>query len=162
MKKIWNWIQQNDQRRRAGMIGGFILLGALAAYFSVPAPPIEKPPETGPIELSTLIPKNHTLIPIELKNSEQLEGVLGAHGIVDLFVASTGAAPSALVAKRLRLIRAPLNPHSFAVLVRDEEAPKILSRHGPFIASLRSPDQPEHSFVGAKAGPSIEFAKESP
>ena len=163
MNALFKILNRNPQRKPLFALIAFLILGVIVAVMSATAQP---PPlhDAETIELSTFIPKNYTLIPIELKNSEQLEGVLGSHGIVDLFQSVHSGSSSLLIAKRLRIIRAPLNPHAFAVLVRDEEAHRILSRSGPFVASLRSSDQqPEHAFAGPQIrGPSIEFAKENP
>lgn len=142
--------------------GGFAILAIVLIWASQPTskPPIEAgDPETA----ETFIPKGHLLIPIELKNAERLDGLLGAHGIVDLYQAGTEINPSArLVGRRFRLIRAPLNPQSFAVLIRDAEADRLASFPGPFVASLRNQDSDAHEVASSRQKPLIEYQEISP
>lgn len=140
----------------------FLVSGMMAVWLASPAE-AESAVSEPPAELSTFIPKGYTLIPIELKGAERLEGVLGSHGIVDLYESSDqpGSRPR-LVGRRLRLLRAPLNPQAFAVLVRDTEAERILSFTGPFAASVLSQQSETHQLPEtARRGPTIEFQKES-
>ena len=46
---------------------------------------------------------------------------------------------------RLKLIRAPLNPQQFAVLVPETETQKILQSEGPFFATVLNPKNEQKS-----------------
>lgn len=139
----------------------FAVLALGIAWISSPRT-VEEQPAPDLETAETFIPHGHLLIPLELKNADRLEGLLGSHGIVDLYQAATETQPSArLVGRRLRLIRAPLNPQSFAVLVRDAEADRLASFPGPFVASVRSRDSESHEVVSSKRQPLIEYHKES-
>lgn len=149
------------KHKTALLVGLFIALGLLSAWTSAPVTLPVSSPEPPPEDVSTFIPRGHLLIPIELKNADQLDGLLGSHGFVDLFEDPvTPGARSKLVGRRLRLLRAPLNPKAFAVLVRDDEAEKFLSYRGRLIASVRPPESGPSELSPTKKGPVIEFQKE--
>lgn len=137
--------------------GFFIFIGALLLWWSQPTPSA-KTETVSPADAQTYIPKNHLLIPIEIKNSERLNGLMGSAGVVDLYQAGTEIHPkSELVGRRFRLIRAPLNPESFAVLIRDEEADHLASFPGPFIASLRSDQSKEHEIAKHQKSAEVDY-----
>ncbi len=88
-------------------------------------------PLNAPQTLETLIPEGFQLIPIEVSNIESLDPVFGQFGFVDLYAASAHSpTPSARVSQAVKLVRAPLNPRQFAVLVRSDLARTIV-QHGP-------------------------------
>lgn len=136
---------------------GFAIFAIILIWASQPKSTAnDEPPDIETAE--TFIPKGHLLIPVDLKNAERLDGLLGSHGIVDLYQAVTETQPhSKLVGRRFRLIRAPLNPQSFAVLIRDAEADRLAAFPGPFIASLRNQDSDAHEVVSSKPKPTIEY-----
>lgn len=140
----------------------FMAIALVVIWVSRPSAPA--PSETVDVEnAETFIPRGHLLIPIELKNTERLDGIIGPHGIVDLYQAATEIDPKArLVGRRFRLIRAPLNPQSFAVLVRDHEADHLASFPGPFVASIRPLDAPGHEVSSPIRRPVIEYQQENP
>lgn len=81
--------------------------------------------------LETLIPQGFQLIPIEVANLESLDSVFGQYGYVDLYAAGVrSTSPAKRIVQAVKLLRAPLNPRQFAVLVRSELAADIV-RHGP-------------------------------
>jgi hypothetical protein len=78
--------------------------------------------------IDTYIPKGFVLVPIEVQNYEALDSILGKYGIVDLFRNQTEG--GRVLARNVRILRAPKNPSSFAVLVEEAQAAKILSQQG--------------------------------
>lgn len=89
----------------------------------------------------TIIPKGFVLVPIEIQNIESLSSLIGGFGLVDLFTTQQINQQSGLrVGRRLKLLRAPLNPNTFAVLVPENEASSILSANGPFMAVVQNPN----------------------
>lgn len=97
----------------------------------------------------TLIPLGHVLIPIDILNSENLDSLLGNHGVVDLYFHQKHK--NILVARRLKILRAPLNPNHYAVLVKESKAQQILKYTGPFIVSLQNPKTHGTKIVKQKA-----------
>lgn len=142
----------------------FLLVGffvALSAFSSAPASS-EKISDS-PESLETFIPSGHLLIPIEVANAERLEGVLGQNGIVDLYQPGQNPGERAkLVGKRLRLLRAPMNPQAFAVLLRDSEVDRFLTTQGPYIASIRPLKEGAHEVTRRSSSLQIDYHKETP
>lgn len=96
--------------------------------------------EKDPTTADTYIPSGFVLIPIELVNYDSIMGLIGEYGLVDLFTSKgTFQKGGEKVGSRLKLIRAPLNPQQFAVLVPDSETSKILQSEGPFFATVLNP-----------------------
>jgi hypothetical protein len=85
----------------------------------------------------TYIPDGFVLVPIELQNADSLSSLIGSYAVVDLFRGPN----SHKVGKRLKLLRAPLNPNQFAVLVPEGEVSAVLAHHGPLWAVIQNPQQ---------------------
>lgn len=103
------------------IMGALLLSGFVIVIFHKKTPTKNSGPKPH-LEITTLIPKNHVLVPIQLKNFESVDSILGNYGHVDLITKN-----SKLIAKNIKLLRAPKNPSLFAVLVPQEEASKIIS-----------------------------------
>lgn len=124
------------------LIAGFVILGVLCFLLSTPSKE-EAPGQPEPIaSVDTYIPRGYTLVPIELANAASLSSMVGdMGGVVDLYLASTESRKGGLkIGSKLKLLRAPLNPDQYAVLVNEQEAPKVLSYAGPFTAVIQNPD----------------------
>jgi hypothetical protein len=93
----------------------------------------------------TVIPKGYVLVPIEIQNIESLHSLVGAFAVVDLFTTARGSLQKGgiRVGRKLRLIRAPLNPQLFAVLVPENEASEVLAAQGPVTAVIQNPNNDE-------------------
>lgn len=106
-------------------------------YFLNDKPPVTKttPPEE-PVSADTYIPPGHVLVPIQIENSESLMAVMGAFAVVDLY--SEVGGHSSLIAEKVKLIRAPLNPQQFAVLVSDHLSGQIMKVKTPFSVVLQN------------------------
>lgn len=142
----------------------FLLVGFFAAVnaFSSGPKQVEQTPES-PDSLETFIPSGHLLIPIEVANADRLEGVLGQNGIVDLYQPGQNPGERAkLVGKRLRMLRAPMNPQTFAVLLRDAEVDRFLATQGPYIASIRPLQESAHEIARKSSSLQIDYHKETP
>lgn len=107
------------------MILAAILLAGLAVVvikiFQTPNPKTT----AAPIEVSTVIPLGYVLVPVNLKNYETLDPILGPTGIADLFV-HTAEGRKKILVKNARLLRAPRNPSVVAVLSPEAQAADIL------------------------------------
>ena len=98
--------------------------------------------------VDTMIPKGYVLVPIEVQNYESLDSILGRFGVVDLFQPGSGTAESQrLVARNVRILRAPQNPSHFAVLIREEEVPRVLHQGGLFTVIVKRPHGDGTEFV---------------
>ena len=87
-----------------------------------------------PIYADTMIPKGFVLIPIELANAESVASLMDQFGVVDLYTGSASASGNKKVISHVKILRAPLNPNQYAVLVPDELSNKVMSAVGPFWA----------------------------
>lgn len=74
--------------------------------------------------ITTLIPAGQVLVPIEVENYEALDSILGPYGFVDLF--SADGRHRQLLARNVKILRAPQNPSHFAVLINENEAGTLL------------------------------------
>jgi hypothetical protein len=120
-------------------IFGFVLGG------NREAPPVER---GQPADVTTMIPKGFVLVPIEVQNYEALDSILGRFGIVDLFQAPTHEGSTQhLVARNVRILRAPQNPTHFAVLVMEEKVGEILRGGGLFTVIVKRPAEDGTEFV---------------
>ena len=96
----------------------------------------------------TVIPKGFVLVPLDLQNADSLGSMMDQFAIVDLYMGSAPGAhessfgarlgSSRKVGSHLRLIRAPLNPKTFAVLVPEAQAPHLVSASGSLFAVIQN------------------------
>jgi hypothetical protein len=128
------------------IVVGILLLASIAIHFlqNEEAPATEEA-DTNDQGIDTMIPKNHSLIPIEIKNSESLDSIFGNYGQVNLYVEKSQQ--QVLVAKNVKLLRAPKNPSHFAVLVKDSQATYITKYDQPFYVSVSSQQNTGTVFV---------------
>lgn len=125
-------------------LAGFILVG-LVAFISSPKTEKEDALQVvpSPASVDTYIPRGFVLVPLEISNAESLASLVGdMGGVVDLYLASNDRQKGGLkVGSKLKLLRAPLNPEQYAVLVKDTESSRLLSFTGPFLAVVQNPDE---------------------
>lgn len=105
-------------------------------------------PETA----DTLIPAGFVLVPIEVQNFESLDSILGQYGVVDLYQAplKAGGRPFR-VASHIKILRAPLNPSHFAVLVNEADSVALIASQLPFTVVVQRALEP-----GERSGTTIE------
>lgn len=94
----------------------------------------------------TLIPKGFVLIPIELANVDTISALMDQYGVVDLFSGSLNQKGSRKIASRVKLLRAPLNPNQYAVLVQEDQSQLIMNSQGPFWAVVQNRDTKQDSY----------------
>ena len=118
---------------------GAVVAGGLAL---VASPPMEVSPPQSYQSLDTYIPEGFVLVPIEVKNYESLDLVIGKYGVVDLYqIPGSHLKRPKPVAKAIKMVRSPLNPSVFAVLVPDDEAHIIVKSPGPFQVVVKNPKE---------------------
>lgn len=98
----------------------------------------EKKPITPEVKSAdTFIPAGFVLVPIQIDNGQNLTGFMDAFGLVDLY-ASSETGDNILIADKIKLIRAPLNPNQFAVLATEHQAKLIMQIKTPFWVVLQN------------------------
>lgn len=107
-------------------------------------------PTTEAAAASTFIPDGYVLVPIDVQNPEALDSILGPYGVVDLFTGGMEGRPSRQIARRIKILRAPLNPNHFAVLAPENEAPNLVRESGPVTVVIQNPRTIGTDFVKAK------------
>jgi hypothetical protein len=99
----------------------------------------------------TIIPKGFVLVPIEIQNIDSLNSLVGPYSMVDLFTTSApNQKPGNRVGRKLKLLRAPLNPQSYAVLVPEKDASTLMASQGPYVAVIQNPNQTTNSEITKK------------
>jgi hypothetical protein len=88
----------------------------------------------------TFIPAGYVLVPIEIQNIQSLSSLIGQFALVDLFSGAPGEKQKK-VGEKLKLLRAPLNPEQFAVLVPESEVSHLLQQPGPYWAVIQNPSR---------------------
>lgn len=103
-----------------------------------------------PIYADTMIPKGFVLIPIELANADSVAALMDQYGVVDLYSGSMAARGSRKIATKVKILRAPLNPNQYAVLVPDQLSNVIMSTAGPFWAVVQNRETKQDENVAKK------------
>lgn len=164
MKKLWTlYLKQPWDKKTIWTAAALSLIPIVAGVLmSSRAAPQEN---SRTPQVDTFIPKGFVLVPIEVQNYEALDSILGQFGVVDLFQAMGPENPQQrLVARAVRILRAPQNPSHFAILVEEHDVPGVLKHGGLFTVIVRRPDQSGTEFVkegeGAPIKRSIVYEKE--
>lgn len=89
------------------------------------------------VELDTIIPKNHSLFPLDLVNRSAVSAVLGPFGVVDLYRYFKDGKKK-LIAKNIKIFRAPKNPESFYVLVPETKATLFIKENDRTFAVIKN------------------------
>lgn len=108
--------------------------------------------------VDTYIPVGFVLVPIEIQNTEQLSSFINDYAIVDLFSFQKGQVKNK-VAQKLKLLRAPLNPQQFAVLVPEGQTSQLLSNPGPFWVAVQNPNHNGNAEFQKSHKSNIEYFK---
>lgn len=128
------WLTDPKNRALLIALGVMILIISFTSLFGG-----KQADETSVQEVSTAdtyIPDGYVLLPIELQNADTLSSMIGEFAVVDLFQGPQ----SKRVGKRLKLLRAPLNPNQYAVLVPEGEVSTLMSSPGPYWAAIQNPN----------------------
>lgn len=90
-------------------------------------------------EASTLIPNDHSLIPIDLINQEAISAVIENFGWIDLYSVNQKFEDYKIgkkIVKKIRILRAPLDPNQFGIIVPNEFVDPILISGPNYFATI--------------------------
>lgn len=150
MKKITSILQKlelsrNKKLQNKLLVGLFLFFGILIvvdqAMSGAPENQNVNEKRTESPSADTFIPAGYTLVPIEVVNSLQISPLLGSlGGQVDLYKVSETGRKSKLVYSAAKILRAPLDPEQFAVLVPATAVNSLLSESTRFFAVILNPN----------------------
>ncbi len=117
----------------------FFMLGVVALYLDfAKSKSTVKTDVTSAAQIDTFIPEGFVLVPIEIQNYDSLDALMGDFAMVDLF-ATHNQNKSKKLLENAKLIRAPLNPKQFAILVSEDVASNIMKVDPPYFVILLNP-----------------------
>lgn len=90
------------------------------------------------IYADTYIPKGFVLVPLDIANIDSLSALIDQFAVIDLYVGLPSDKGSKKLASKIKLIRAPLNPNLYAVLVSESLSTMIMQSQGPFWAVVQN------------------------
>lgn len=143
-----------------GLMVLILLLTGLIGFQSLTASQSDAPVVTETsISPDDLIPSGFVLVPIQLENHSSIDSVVGAQSIVNLYRILAGDKESgSLIGRNLRMLRAPLNPQQFAVLVPESDVGRFISYQGQLHAVLQNRVRNSHTeFSQKKSSTKIQF-----
>lgn len=122
--------------------------------------PKEKAQASEKIYADTYIPKGYVLVPVELANFDSVSALVDQFGVIDLYAGAPQSEGSIKIASRIKMLRAPLNPRLFAVLVSEKDSVSIMKKAGPFWAVVQNRQSfQEKTPESAKPSIQIEYHK---
>ena len=131
--EIKKWFKENKKN-----ISIWSVLVLFSLFFTILQKRNTDPPQSIQ-NLDTYIPKGFVLVPVELSNGSQLEGLLKHKGVVDLYVGDHSQQRAKPAAKSVKIIRSPQNPEYFAVLIPENQASLLIERFQAFHAVIQNP-----------------------
>ena len=140
--KITTWLKEN---KKVWQIWHILLFLSLMFTVMQKKKPTESLPERADVD--TLIPEGFVLAPVELSNGPSLDGLLDSKGVVDLYTGDPIKQKAEKVASSVKILRSPLNPKYFAVLVPENEAKFLIQRFQAFHAVLQNPGQKRKAVI---------------
>lgn len=148
LKSLWS-----EKMTTFAVIFAVVVSALLAIIWDQREPPANQSPvQKDEGSADTFIPKDFVLVPIEVQNYDSLDSILGNFGVVDLFVPSVSPQEKPrLVARRVKILRAPLNPAKFAVLTPEKDASRIVQTSQPLFVVVQNPNRNGMEIVKAKA-----------
>lgn len=111
-----------------------------------------------PLSADTYIPIGYTLVPVDIVNSNQISSLLGqVGGQVDLYLTNTQGKKSKKIMGNIKLLRAPLDPDNFAVLIHEDRVSELLAHDQKFFAVILNPKQSKKQKSKKAAPPKFEI-----
>ena len=120
-----------------------IILVFLLVFSIVPKfLPVSSKKTPAPPSLDSLVPKGFVLMPLEIRNSPDIQNIIGSYGVVDLYAysANTGL-PEILAASALKVLPPSTEEGSFTALVPEKSAIHLFSYTESFYAVIQNPQK---------------------
>lgn len=119
------------------LLGLLILVLVLIVFQKKPAP--TQSIDTELPSADTYIPPGYVLVPLRLENHQSVDSVVTQFAIVNIYKGAPGPnQKSQLLGRNLRLLRAPLNPQQFAVLVPENQVDPFMNEDQKLHAVLQN------------------------
>lgn len=91
------------------------------------------------LEAATFIPDNHSLIPIKLMNQRSLSSLIENFGWIDLYAVTkkeNSYKKGPKIVKKIRILKAPLDPSQFGIIVPNDYVDHILNWGPTYFATI--------------------------
>lgn len=135
---MWKKMKISSQNKLLAL--SFLIFTAFSLLYSFLKTPEATASAPQKVYADTYIPKGFVLVPIELENFDSVSALIDQFGVIDLYAGAPQATGSVKIASRVKMLRAPLNPQLFAVLVPEKDSTAIMKRQGPFWAVVQNRD----------------------
>lgn len=153
--------------RIENLILGVLLVGlvwTLFAHFRAPAAAAVKdlPGAEELLEIDALLPDGYVLFPLEFENQAALDPLIGEFAVVNIYRTSAdGQGRGRLVAKNVKVLRAPQNPQMLAALIPEGQVAGMMAEHAGFYGVLqkKSADREFQRASAPRAAPAFVIEK---
>lgn len=98
----------------------------------------EKPVREKLLTMDTLIPNGYALVPIELENIAAIASLIEGYGVVDIYLGKSNSRHSKKIFQKVKILRAPNNPHAYSLLLPDHLSSLLMQYDGPFFAVIQN------------------------
>lgn len=95
-------------------------------------------PQEKLLTVDTLIPNGYALVPIELENISAIASLIESYGVVDIYLGKNQSQKSKKIFQKVKILRAPNNPHAYSLLLPDHLSSDLLKYEGPFFAVIQN------------------------
>lgn len=122
-QKLKAYIFENISEDKIKIIAGLLLSFTVSSliYLFQPNQKETSIPKETEMNLSVMIPKGHVIYPFEAANFENVEPLLEAYNMVQVYDPQKGT----LIAKNIKVLRAPKDPSHLAFIIPVEIANKL-------------------------------------
>lgn len=103
------------------------------------------------LTVDTLIPNGYALVPVELENIAAIASLIEGYGVVDIYLGKSSARTSKKIFQKVKILRAPNNPHAYSLLLPDHLSSVLMQYEGPFFAVIQNKSE-------ASSNPSVEHS----
>lgn len=90
------------------------------------------------VEIDDMLPEGFVLFPLEFANQAALDPLIGDYAVVNVYrTGSDGEGRGRLVAKNVKVMRAPQNPQMLAALIPENQVAGLMGEHSGFYGVLQ-------------------------
>lgn len=157
-KKLLDGFSRHSEKLLISVLS-FGLLWTIFVFFSGESSAKSSPPSAEgaeSYEADRMIPEGFVLIPLEFENHSALASLLADYGVLNIYQsAGPEGKRGRLIAKNVKVFRAPLNPQSFAVLVPEPQAVLFTDARGGFFGVVQRKDASSRFSQAHKRSPPL-------